>query len=109
MLKGLFSRGQYKYRKFDYQPMYYDERKEKLKSKIKQSELNEDDRSPEAMNIRKEMLRSEMSAKWDTSKDKKGSFLQSNYRSILFIVMLFIIAYFILFKLDIAGFLERTF
>lgn len=106
MLKGLFSRNQYKYRKFDYQPMYYDERKEKLNMKIKQSELKDGDNSEDAMKVRKEMMRSQMSTNWQSSKSSK-SFMGSNYRSIFIIVLLGIVAYYILFKLDIKGFLEK--
>jgi hypothetical protein len=105
MLNGMFSGGKYKYRKFDYSPMYYDERKEKLNKKIKQAELKGQD-SPEAMEVRKEMLRSQMSSSWDSNKSK-GSFLQTNFRSIIIIAALGLAAYWILFKWDIAGFLEK--
>lgn len=106
MIKGLFSKNQYKYRKFDYQPMYYDARKEKLSLKIKSHQIKEGDDSKEAMEVRKEMLRSQISSSWNT-KETKTSFFESNYRSIIIIGILGLAAYYILFKLDISGFLEK--
>ncbi len=105
MLKGLFSGNKYKYRKFEYQPMYYDERKERLDKKIKRAEQKGED-SPESLEVRKELLRAQMSNTWNSSKSEQG-FFQSNFRFILVVVALLIAAYWILFQWDIAGFLEK--
>ncbi|MCB0478929.1 MAG: hypothetical protein KDC84_12230 [Crocinitomicaceae bacterium] len=107
MIKGLFSGNKYKYRKFEYQPMYYDERKERLNKKIKEAETKGED-SPESVELRKEMLRSKMSSTWNNTKTDQG-FFQTNKRSILIAGILLIAAYWILFRWDIAGFLEKYF
>jgi len=107
MFKSVFSRNQYKYRKFDYQPMYYDERKEKLNLKIKQNELKDTDDSPEAMKVRRDALRSQISSSWNTNNSKKTTFFQANYKSIVFVGALILAIYIILFKLNIEGFLEK--
>lgn len=105
MIKGLFSGNKYKYRKFEYQPMYYDERKERLQKKIKEAEIKGED-SPESLEVRKEMLRSKMSNTWNSSKSNQ-SFFQSNVRFIVVVAALLLAAYWILFQWDIAGFLEK--
>lgn len=107
MIKGLFSGNRYKYRKFEYQPMYYDERKERLQRKIKEAEDKDED-SPESIEVRKEMLRSKMSSQWNTSKTSSG-FFSTNRKFIMIAIVLGFVAYWILFKWDIAGFLEKYF
>ncbi|MEZ4939023.1 MAG: hypothetical protein R2799_15650 [Crocinitomicaceae bacterium] len=107
MIKGLFSGNKYKYRKFEYQPMYYDERKERLQKKIKEVE-HKDDKSPESIELRKEMLRSQMSSSWNSNKTNQG-FFQTNMRFMLVAAVLLFAAYWILFRWDISGFLAKYF
>lgn len=85
--------------------MYYDERKERLSRKIKKAEEKGDD-SPESLEVRKEMLRSKMSQQWNSNKSEK-SFFQANYRFVMVVALLLFAAYWILFRWDIAGFLEK--
>ena len=85
-------------RKFDYQPRYYDERKERLekrKEQIRRAESGE--MTPEE---RKQMLRESMRAESDRAGYRQGQRQSSNIRIFTLLVVLMILFYILFFGID---------
>lgn len=85
-------------RRFDYNPRYYDERKERLEKKRRQFERAESgDLSPEE---RKEMLRQSMRGEWERADFRQKQQKSSNIRIMILVVLLFGLCYFLFFGVD---------
>lgn len=85
------------YRKFDYSPMYYDERKERLDLKKKQFESLESENLTEDQ--RRTMLRNSMQESWQFSRNQKVS-RNSSMRVLILIGLIVALGYFIFNGLD---------
>lgn len=80
-------------RKFDYQPMYYNERKERLKAKAEQYKRVENgDLSDEE---RKSIFRDNMRGEWSRSEVRSKQRSTSNFRIIILILIILALGYFI--------------
>ena len=85
-------------KKFNYSPMYYDERKERLElkkaqyEKITSGDLSEEDR--------KKLLRQAMHETWDRTKHAQQQRYSANIRTLFLIALIVILGYFILNGLD---------
>ena len=80
-------------KRFDYSPMYYDERKERLDLKKKEFEkLENKDLSDED---RQKILRQNMQDSWSRVSNAQAQRSTSNYRILILIVVLSILAYFL--------------
>ncbi|MBU2020487.1 MAG: hypothetical protein KJ941_12645 [Bacteroidetes bacterium] len=85
-------------KKFDYSPMYYDERKERLELKKREFErIQKGDISDQE---RKEILRRNMQASWTRSKNTSKQKQSANYRVILLIIIILAVGYFFLDGMD---------
>jgi hypothetical protein len=83
----------FKNKRFDYSPMYYDERKERLEIKKSQYEsLNKDGVSDEE---RKNILRQNMSESWNRSKHAEQQKMSSNMRIAILVLIILGLGYFI--------------
>jgi len=97
-MKFQFLNKTYKNRKFDYNPMYYDERKERLAAKKKQfakienGELTDEER--------KSMFRDNMRGEWSRSETRKRGRSSANLRTILLVVLLLALGYFVFYGVD---------
>lgn len=81
------------YRRFDYAPMYYDERKERREEKKREFEaLQSGELSAEE---RKRILRNNMRGAWAGAARAQKAKQQSNWRIILLIAALLILGYFV--------------
>jgi hypothetical protein len=88
----------FKPKQFDYSPMYYDERKERLELKKAQFErLSDEELSDEE---RRNMLRQSMHETWDRSKHAQQQRYSSNMRTIILLVVIVVLGYFIFNGLD---------
>jgi hypothetical protein len=88
----------FKPKQFDYSPMYYDERKERLELKKAQYErLSDEELSDEE---RRNMLRQSMHETWDRSKHAQQQRYSSNMRTIILLVVIVVLGYFIFNGLD---------
>lgn len=81
------------HRQFDYSPLYFDERKDRLNkkkelySKLETGELSEDDR--------REMLRNSIREEWSRTEHRKELNKKANIRILLLIALILILGYFI--------------
>jgi len=88
----------FKPKQFNYSPMYYDERKERLELKKAQFErLSDEELSDEE---RRNMLRQSMHETWDRSKHAQQQRYSSNMRTIILLVVIVVLGYFIFNGLD---------
>lgn len=85
-------------KRFDYAPMHYDERKERLGLKKKEMERLENPDLHE--NDRKTILRQNMKESWSRAKYAQTQRSSSNLRVILLIGVLLVLGYFIFNGLD---------
>lgn len=83
----------FKNKRFDYSPMYYDERKERLTLKKKEFDKLEDENL--SIEDRKSILRSNMKNTWSRSQQTQKQKQSSNLRVILLIGILLALGYFI--------------
>ncbi|MFT7345336.1 MAG: hypothetical protein ACI9XP_001931 [Lentimonas sp.] len=85
-------------KRFDYSPMYYDERKEKLELKKKEfSGLSSNNLSP---SDRKDILRRNMQTTWQKNQQGQKARKTSNMRVLMLIGIILILGYFIFNGLD---------
>lgn len=92
-MKFRFLNKTFENRQFDYTPMHYDERKERLDlkkeqyRKIKTSELSDDDR--------KQMLKERMHSEWSGTEFRQTARKNANMRTIVLVVLIVALGYFI--------------
>lgn len=85
-------------RRFDYTPMYYDERKERLENKKRQfekinnGELNDDER--------RQMFKESMRNEWSRTEIRQSHTRSANLRTILLIGLILALGYFIFYGLE---------
>jgi hypothetical protein len=88
----------FKPKNFNYSPMYYDERKERLELKKAQYErLTAEDVSEEE---RRNMLRQSMHETWDRTKHAQQQRYSSNMRTLILLLLIVALGYFIFNGLD---------
>ena len=81
------------HQRYQYNPRYYDERKERLNVKKKQyEELNQSDVSDEK---RKEIFRDNIQGEWNRAQYRQNQQRTSNYRVLLLIGIILVLGYFI--------------
>lgn len=85
-------------RKFDYQPRYYDERKERLERKKKQYERAESGEM--TAEERREMLRESMRGEWERADYRQRQRNSSNIRIFVLVLLLVGLCYFLFFGID---------
>ena len=90
-----------KYKRFQFTPRFYDERKERLDAMVKQyTESAEDEENDAPLDEldyrRKEALRSQMQQSWSRSQSRAAGQKRSNIRVVLIILALLALSYFIL-------------
>lgn len=87
-----------KYKRFQFTPRFYDERKERLDALVKQhNESGKNDASVDELDYRrKEALRSQMQQSWSRSQSRAAGQKRSNIRVVLIILALLALGYFIL-------------
>ncbi len=92
-MKFTFLNSKIKHKRFDFQPFYYDERKERLQQKVKSYQKAQDPNiSPEE---RAEILRNNMKETWSRSATTQKSISTSNFRIIFLIALILILGYFV--------------
>lgn len=85
-------------RKFDYQPMYYDERRERIQKKKEQLRRAEaGEMTPEE---RRELLRESMRGEWERADYRQRQTRSSNVRIFTLILVLLGLFYFLFFGID---------
>jgi len=85
-------------RRFDYQPRYYDERKERLERKKKQYErVKSGELTPEE---RREMLRESMRGEWERADYRQRQRSTSNIRMFILVLILAGLCYLLFFGAD---------
>lgn len=85
-------------KRFDYRPMYYDERKERLNKKKEQfARIESGEVSDEQ---RKEMLRASLKGSWKRQQSAQNERNKSSMRFLLLLVGLLALGYFLLNGLD---------
>ncbi len=85
-------------KRFDYSPMYFDERKERLDLKKKEFEkLENKDLSSDD---RQKILRQNMQQSWSRAKQAQSQKSTSNFRVLLLIVLMLVLGYFVFNGLD---------
>jgi hypothetical protein len=92
-MKFQFLSKTFKNKRFDYSPMYYDERKERLDLKKKEIEAMETQSLSEE--DRKRILRSNMQSSWTRSQNTQKQKQSANLRVLLLIGVLLALGYFI--------------
>lgn len=81
------------HQRYQYNPRYYDERKERLNVKKKQyEELDKSDVSDEK---RKEIFRDNIQGEWNRAQYRQNQQRTSNYRVLLLIGIILVLGYFI--------------
>ena len=81
------------HQRFNYNPMYYDERKEQLASKKKlYKELEENDIKGER---RKEIFRDSIKGEYSRAQYRQDTKRTSNYRILLLIIIILALGYFV--------------
>lgn len=81
------------HQRYQYNPRYYDERKERLNVKKKQyEELDKPDVSDEK---RKEIFRDNIQGEWNRAQYRQNQQRTSNYRVLLLIGIILVLGYFI--------------
>lgn len=97
-MKFQFLTKTYKNRQFDYSPLHYDERKERLEAKKKLYEkLESGELSDEA---RKTAFRDNIRGEWSRSETRKRAKATSNLRIIILILLILGLGYFVFFGID---------
>lgn len=92
-MKFKFLANNLKNKRFDYAPLHYDERKERLELKKKEFErlenpdLHEDDR--------RKILRQNMQESWSRTSYAQNQRSKSNFRILLLIVVMLVLGYFV--------------
>ena len=85
-------------RKFDYNAMYYDERKERLAAKKEQfAKLENGEISDEE---RRSMLRESMRSEWSRSEIRQKANRSANLRTLILIVIIVALGYFVFYGVD---------
>lgn len=80
-------------KRFDYSPMYYDERKERLELKKKEYEMLE---NKELSDIdRQRILRQNIQESWSRTKGAQSQISASNLRILILIGVILVLGYFI--------------
>jgi hypothetical protein len=85
-------------RKFDYQPRYYDERKERLDRKKRQFQRLESGEL--TREERREMLRESMRGEWERADYRKRQQQSANIRIFVLVLLLCGLCYFLFFGVD---------
>lgn len=93
-------------RRYDYTPRYYDEKKEKLKARIRRYESenqNENENENENRDIRLIELRERISDNWVRGEEYKKSIFTSNIRLVIILAVILALIFFVFNGLDIGG------
>ncbi|HIP31216.1 MAG TPA: hypothetical protein EYG86_00495 [Crocinitomicaceae bacterium] len=81
------------HQRYQYNPRYYDERKERLRAKKKQyEELEKSDVSDDR---RKEIFKENLQGEWSRAQHRQNTNRTSNFRVMLLIVIILVLGYFI--------------
>jgi len=88
------------YRRYDFTPRYYDERKEKLRARMRKYE-QEDERAETAERL--ELLKDRISDTWVRDDAYRKTILQSNVRLLIILGIILALAFFFFEGLDIGG------
>ena len=97
-MKFQFLSKTYRNRQFDYSPMYYDERKERLKAKKKQFDALESGEITDEE--RRSMFRDNIRGEWSRSETRKKARSTSNLRIVMLVVLILALGYFMFFGID---------
>lgn len=92
-MKFKFLANTIKNKRFDYAPMYYDQRKEWLKLKKKEFDRLENKNLSDE--DRKKILRRNMQESWSRTSNAQNERSTSNFRVLLLIVILLVLGYFV--------------
>lgn len=92
-MKFRFINNTLKNRKYDYTPMYYDERKERLDAKKKQYERMENGEMTEEE--RRSLFRDNIRSEWSRAEYRKKARSASNLRVFILVVVIVALGYFI--------------
>lgn len=85
-------------RKFDYNPRYYDERKERLQKRRHQFERMESGEMSDEE--RRDMLRESMRGEWQRADYRQQQQKAANIRIIILVAVLFALGYFLFYGVD---------
>jgi len=85
-------------KRFDYSPMYFDERKERLD--IKKKEFEKLENKDLSSDDRQKILRQNMQQSWSRAKQAQSQKSTSNFRVLLLIVLMLVLGYFVFNGLD---------
>ncbi len=81
------------HQRYQYNPRYYDERKERLRAKKKQyEELEKSDVSDDRI---KEIFKENLQGEWSRAQHRQNTNRTSNFRVMLLIVIILVLGYFI--------------
>lgn len=82
-----------RHKNYDYTPMYYDERKEKLKAMVSSYE-DKEGKSEEQINVEsKERMRLRLQNSWSAQAEYKNKSRAANLRLIVILIALIVIVY----------------
>ncbi|MBL1279165.1 MAG: hypothetical protein COA33_002790 [Fluviicola sp.] len=81
------------HQRYQYNPRYYDERKERLAAKKKQYE--ELDSSNMSNERRKEIFKENIKGEWNRAQYRQSQNRTSNYRILLLILIILVLGYFV--------------
>ncbi len=87
-----------RHKRFDYSPMYYDERKERLE--LKKAEYDKLDNEELSSEERQAILRQNMQNTWSRSQHASKAKSTSNIRIVILIAIILVLGYFIFSGLD---------
>jgi hypothetical protein len=87
-----------RHKRFDYSPMYYDERKERLD--LKKAEYEKLDNEELSSEERQAILRQNMQNTWSRSQHASKAKSTSNIRIVILIAIILVLGYFIFSGLD---------
>jgi hypothetical protein len=87
-------------RRYDFQPRYYDERKEKLRARIRKFE-NEEQAMENAERL--ELFKDRIADSWVRDENYRKTIIQSNMRLLIILGVILALAYFFFVGLDIGG------
>lgn len=87
-----------RHKRFDYSPMYYDERKERLD--LKKAEYEKLDNEELSSEERQAILRQNMQNTWSRSQHASKAKSTSNIRIVILITIILVLGYFIFSGLD---------
>lgn len=85
-------------KKFDYTPMYYDERKERLQKKKRQYEILQD--STVSSDEKREFIKENMRENWSRAHVRHTGNKSANMRTLILILAILALGYFIFNGLD---------